>query len=358
VTRAKRSLIPAAGLAFLLCAFCAGLPARAEEESYLARTLRFHIVVHDPADTADRLVTWAESRGGYFLHMSADRVSLRLPLEHAPGFRAYVEERAEELLDVSVEARDLRERLVQLRAGIRSREEILARNLAFLGQADVEGTLAIEREIMELVSRVESMKGELRTLEVDRRYLLAEVVMSFKDQTLPADVPSSFEWINSVDFHRFVEGDRARHTLCCAAVRMETPEGFAEYRKGGLFSRRTPHTLVSPEGIELQVRVVKGYPRQDLEFWADALRNHLREEGYSLIVEGDSFETGRGRGVYFEWIVPYGSEGWVYLTSIVLTRRRILIAECAGEYSLYRTYQTALRESLATITMRRRFFTR
>jgi hypothetical protein len=198
---------PFLSIVLLAIVLLTGPSAPAAEENYLARSMRFHIVVQDPDAVAGRIIDWTESRGGYFLFHSRDRVKLRVPLEEAENFRAYVEGQAEELVEVSLQARDLRERAIRLRAGIKSREEILDRNLSYLGKTGVEGTLAIEREIMGLVTEIEGMKGELRKLEVDRRYISAEVSLSFKDQTLPTDIPSSFAWINSVDFYRFVEGN-------------------------------------------------------------------------------------------------------------------------------------------------------
>lgn len=180
------------------------------QEQFLARSLRARILVHDPEAAVDSLVRWSEERGGYFVYRSPERVLLRVPDAAAGPFRTFLEELAEDLVEISLEARDLRQRVVQVLAGIESRREILDRNLAHLRRADVAGTLAIEREIMRLVGEIESLKGELRKLEQDRRFLAAEVLLSFQDQTLPRDIPSSFQWINQVDFYRYMEGGTGR----------------------------------------------------------------------------------------------------------------------------------------------------
>jgi hypothetical protein len=194
-------LIAFAAAAALLCS-----PARCPgEDQFLARSLRARILVHEPDRTVQSLVRWTEERGGYFTYRSSQRVLLRVPNESAEPFRVFLKEQAEELLEITLDARDLRQAVARVRAGIESRREILDRNLASLRRADVAGTLAIEREIMRLVEEIETLKGERRKLEQDRRFLTAEVLLSFQDTALPQDMPSLFRWINQIDFYRYME---------------------------------------------------------------------------------------------------------------------------------------------------------
>ena len=78
-------------------------------------------------------------------------------------------------------------------------------NLQYIDQTDVEGTLAIEKEIMQLLTEIEQLKGRLRKLTVDRNYALAQVNLQILGQSLPTDIPSSFGWINTIDFYTFVD---------------------------------------------------------------------------------------------------------------------------------------------------------
>ncbi|MFW6181142.1 MAG: hypothetical protein ACOC8N_05280 [Spirochaetota bacterium] len=159
-------------------------------------------------------------------------------------------------------------------------------------------------------------------------------------------------------------GALALGAVSCTTVDMDVPPGFAEavdFRPGGEAdggSRGSApaFSAVSPEGMHYRVRVVRHYPRQELAFWRDALKNHLTEEGYGLLHQGEEFETRKGRGFYFEWVVPYGESAYIYLTAVILAGRRIMIAECGGEYALYTAYRDAIRESLPSIALRRRLF--
>ena len=129
----------------------------------------------------------------------------RFPYSEVGRLRDFLENIAETVVELSLEARDLRESILGLQSGIRSREEILEQNLRYIDQTDVEGTLAIEQEVMQLLTEIEQLKGKLRKLTVDRAYALAQVNLRILGQSLPTDIPSSFGWINTIDFYDFVE---------------------------------------------------------------------------------------------------------------------------------------------------------
>jgi hypothetical protein len=193
------------GLLFLFAATGSGV-LRADNDNYLYHYLSATILVADPDKAADMIARQSEAMGGYYLVKSTDRVVVRFPFQRMGQMREYLEEIADEVVDISPSAQDLRESVLGIQSGIRSREEILERNLSFIEQADVEGTLAIEKEIVQLLSEIEQLKGRLRKLNVDRVYSLGDIYLSFMQQTIPEDIPSSFEWINTVDFYRFMAG--------------------------------------------------------------------------------------------------------------------------------------------------------
>ena len=188
----------------IFLSFPVSLPA---SENYLSHSIHAVILVSDAEATADSLTTWIETAGGYYTFKSRDRVALRIPYQEIGSLRLYLENIAEEVVTVELQAHDLRENILQTRSGLRAREEILKQNLQYIDKTDVKGTLAIEKEILRLVNEIESLKGRLRKLETDRRLARGEIFLSFQEQTLPEDIPSSFDWINSVDFYLFMEED-------------------------------------------------------------------------------------------------------------------------------------------------------
>ncbi len=46
----------------------------------------------------------------------------------------------------------------------------------------------------------------MRKLETDRTFARAEIKLAFLEQSIPERLPSSFAWINGVDFYAFVRG--------------------------------------------------------------------------------------------------------------------------------------------------------
>ena len=196
----KRIALPCVCMmAFLAIA----LPSLADE-NYLFHRIDATILVADVEISGDRLEEWTDAAGGYLLRKSNESVVIRLPYTEVGRLRDYLEEISETVVAVSLQATDLRESILGIQSGIDSREEILEKNLTFIDQADVSGTLAIEKEIMQLLSEIEGLKGSLRKVTVDRAYAWAQIYLRFMDQSLPSDIPSSFRWINTVDFYEFM----------------------------------------------------------------------------------------------------------------------------------------------------------
>lgn len=190
---------------FLTAIVLTGLTQAAEAENYLYQNIEATVLVVDPDKAAESLELWVEQTGGYTLLKSSDQVILRLPFERIPQLRATLRELSEDILEISPQSQDLREQILEAQAKINSREEVLRQSLALLDQADVQGTLAIEKEILTLIDEIEQLKGTLQKLNIDRTFSRAEISLRYLEQTLPENIPSSFDWINSVDFYSFID---------------------------------------------------------------------------------------------------------------------------------------------------------
>ena len=175
-------------------------------DNTLYHSLRSTILVRDAEASADAITAWIESTGGYLLYRSEDYLVIRLPHTRVAELSTLLEGQAERVIELSPQAVDLRESILGTESSIRSREEILAKNLEYIDEADVAAALEIEREILRLLREIEDLKGRLRKLTVDRSMARAEVNLRFMEQTLPTDIPSSFGWINAVDFYLFATG--------------------------------------------------------------------------------------------------------------------------------------------------------
>jgi hypothetical protein len=179
-------------------------------QNYLYQILEATVLVADPDRSADELESWAEQQGGYALLTSSDRVILRLPFEQMPRLRGKLEELSDYVVDLSPQSRDLREAILETVAKINSHQDVLRQTVALLDQADVAGTLAIEQEVLTLIEEIEQLSATLQKLNLNRQYSRAEITLRFLEQTLPENIPSSFGWINKVDFYTFIRQGLSR----------------------------------------------------------------------------------------------------------------------------------------------------
>lgn len=316
--------------------FCFTLSVSAQQENYLHHAFTARLIVADPDKASRDLGSWCEGAGGYVVLKSTDQVIIRFPYTENGKFLPLLDSIAEEVIGFSPMATDLREDLLGLSSAIQSREEILKRNLEFIDRTSVEGTLSIEKEVMKLLTEIESLKGKLALLNTDRKYARAGIELSYLEQKLPQSIPSSFPWLNGVDFYRFVNiaGQRIRAGLF--RIKAEAPEGFALFNRG----KGNAFVAVSPEGVLFAVSRIKNYPKMGLEFWTKALEKHLSESGYPAYKGPTEFETaGKEKGSYLEWLVPYQGKDYVYMTGLLVRGRRILLIQAGGEYEVYGGYR-------------------
>ncbi|MBN1797699.1 MAG: DUF4349 domain-containing protein [Spirochaetales bacterium] len=174
-------------------------------DDYLHQQLQATLLVAEPDIVAEKITGWAEQAGGYFLVKSSTRVIIRFPSQKMDELRDFLKSIAEDVVTLTSKATDLRENFLEIQSGIASREEMLRSTLVFLDRADIKGTLAIEKEVITLLKEVEELKGKLRKIYVDRLYALATINLNYFQQSIPQDIPSSFDWINSIDFYKFIQ---------------------------------------------------------------------------------------------------------------------------------------------------------
>lgn len=128
------------------------------------------------------------------------------------------------------------------------------------------------------------------------------------------------------------------------SISMDTPEGFAPFDIEDTFQ------AMSPEGVVVRARTVENDPPQTLVFWVELLERHMTESGYLLVDRGDFVADGN-EGMLLEWLAPVREDDWIFLTAIAVIGERIAIVEAAGPTDLYNEYRSAIRRSLATITL-------
>ncbi|MBN1649190.1 MAG: DUF4349 domain-containing protein [Spirochaetales bacterium] len=176
------------------------------EENYLSFNFDISLLVFDPEAMQQSILDWVGARGGKFIYRSDNLLQLRIPWKASALFREFLTGLDLDVISFDQNAADLREEIFRLKSGIKSREETLAKNLALISQADVSGTLAIEQEVIRLVSEIERQKGRLGKLEYDRQMAFMAISFNFRQSGRPENVGSSFDWLNRLDMYDFLEG--------------------------------------------------------------------------------------------------------------------------------------------------------
>jgi hypothetical protein len=151
-------------------------------------------------ETREELIRWTEQIGGYAVLDSRNAVELRIPVEQLEELPSALEAYSNRVLSYDLFSREIGAEIRQARAAIASREETLARNLEFLDDADVTGTLALEREIASLISEIEGYKGRLRVLENQRRFASLSLLLTAPAPRAPGSGESSFPGWNGLIF--------------------------------------------------------------------------------------------------------------------------------------------------------------
>ena len=311
----------------LICAALLILVSSLVGEELIHYRLGARMVVYDAEAAADALIGWLEESGGYFLNRSGTGVEARIPAERVHDVAGVLEELSEDLLDYTLEAEDLTRDLARARASLSSREEVLARNLAFLDDADFTSTLAIEREVMQLIEEIELLRGTIARLENRARFAALDIRLKSEGVQPTGAAESSFAWINSFDFYRFMDDrpvDRALPWLPRFGTPDSAPEGFSVYRRSVLYR------AISPEGVKIRHRVVKPEPRMELSFWRTALERHLESAGYQARGGIQALTLDGSEGIRGSWLVPYGGEEYLFTVVLAARGAKIEIFETGG----------------------------
>ena len=185
--------------------FVAGTVFAQQTDNYMSYSISISALVADAEAASENIASWVDGAGGYFLYKGSERLTVRCPVARMEDLRQHVTDISEELYGYTVNAQDVRQQILNLRSGIQAREEILSRNLEFLDKTDVDGTLAIEKEVSLLLAELDSLKGQLNLANVNRRYAFIQVNLSFLAPTIHENVYSSFRWLNTLDFFQFME---------------------------------------------------------------------------------------------------------------------------------------------------------
>ena len=180
------------------------LPLAHAQAGSMRQTLEAVALVADRFESADTLEAWVEDKGGYPVSRLEDRLILRVPSPAVEEFVSFLEAAAEELIQVQQQSEDISQSLLEVQAGIRSKSELFDKALALIDQTDLSTTLEMESEVLAILSDLERLRGEHRKLQDEVELARVQVDFRLREEKLPEKLPSSFAWINAVDFYQLM----------------------------------------------------------------------------------------------------------------------------------------------------------
>ncbi len=164
--------------------------------------------VPEPRAAAELVVRWTESHGGYFARWSDDQVTLRVPSAEVDGVIRAVGALGV-LVDHDYASDDIGAEMAELDAKLASRHEMLTRYRSVLATANPEAVVAIEKQMVELIGRIEEGRGELNVLRHRAAFARVSVVFrSIETRVAPNVGESSFAWMNTLSLSDLVESFR------------------------------------------------------------------------------------------------------------------------------------------------------
>ncbi|MBI5062683.1 MAG: DUF4349 domain-containing protein [Desulfatitalea sp.] len=110
-------------------------------------------------------------------------------------------------MERSLRRDDLSEEVLRKTAALKAKQKIQAQYLDLLAQAaDVQASLTIEKELVQLTAEIETLQGSLRHLQHRLGFAEVQVLFEFEDRNAPAPTGvSSFAWLNTLNLTDLLE---------------------------------------------------------------------------------------------------------------------------------------------------------
>jgi hypothetical protein len=129
---------------------------------------------------------------------------------------------------------------------------------------------------------------------------------------------------------------------CASAYHMDPPPAFRAYEES-----KDPKWITS-DGVMLKVRRVDNYPKADLQFWVEAMREHMLRQGYAATPTQCFRTTNKLDGCRVDFVLPNGSEDWVMSETLFVVDEDVHLVEAAGPYARFNKVEGELQQALVS----------
>ncbi len=156
-------------------------------------------------DVRKKILEETQKDGGFRVLVTDKQLCIKLPPKKLFDFLQSLGTQGL-VMKKTIDRKDLTQQIAQLEGALRSKKEIFTHLEKLIDQSDLVSTLNIEKTMGELMGEIEQAKGELRVKKDQVRWALIDISFKFRARQQVVYVNSPFEWLNSVDLTRLVEG--------------------------------------------------------------------------------------------------------------------------------------------------------
>jgi len=191
---------------FIITFLVVAQTAMAQTESKkLSINIVAELSVADPSKAVQALADYCESAGGYYIKKSDYGISLRLPA----GMSNKVEDILKAngtLIRYNINTTDVGNEHLVLTKQLDSRKKLLSDYDKLIASSGFSSTLTLERELMTVVTEMENLKGRINKMDNEYKFLKLDIKFFSEEARRNVSVRSSFDWINRINFYKFVGG--------------------------------------------------------------------------------------------------------------------------------------------------------
>ena len=166
----------------------------------------FNIKTANTDSVFQKIISFAEEKGGYFTSFNGHSISLRFPATALEEFNAMLGSIAA-IEGKSFNSTDKSLEIERLNGQIQSRKKLLGTYFDLVKNAPFAELQSVEREMVNLNAQIERLQGQKQGIE--KRAMLASISITVQSSATPlspaANTHSPFKWINSSNLHSLQE---------------------------------------------------------------------------------------------------------------------------------------------------------
>lgn len=164
------------------------------EERMVVENSTMSCVVEEVRDKADKLISWAEGKGGYMVSRRVNqpgeipyaRVEIRVPNSELRAAMDYLRNISVKVVSETLYGRDVTDQYVDLQARLDTLLKTKSKFESILDQATkVEDILKVQRELTSLQSQIDNLKGRQEYLQKTAQNSRLTVHLSSDEWELP-----------------------------------------------------------------------------------------------------------------------------------------------------------------------------